>query len=362
MRRAPIQTLRRQWRVPAATVGEMPSRRRTISPSTRVLELERIFLDDSTLTSVVVSAGESEDAVCVSRAWFFAQLTGRLGFGRAIYTRHPVSVMPRPETLVLPAGTTVLDAAQAALNRGEDHRYDDLVVRFEDGGYGTICVAELFAEVAHAQAYAALHDALTELPNRSLFLDRLERARAAAAAGEEALFAVLFVDVDEFKTINDALGHEAGDLALSSVADRLTGVGEGGGLRIVVARLGGDEFGVLVEGVADFAEVVGVVQQIVSALSEPLLVASCSPSTISAPGFRLSVVWRRCRSTCSSSTARSWRGSRAAPGGAWCGASSPWRARSRFSPSRRAWRRGTRWSSCRRRDVSARRAITSRGR
>ena len=91
----------------------------------------------------------------------------------------------------------------------------------------------------HHQAY---HDPLTDLPNRTLFM---ERVREELAGGDAA---VLFVDVDDFKTVNDSLGHGVGDALLVSVAERLRGCVRP---EDTVARLGGDEFAVMLPGVGD---------------------------------------------------------------------------------------------------------------
>ena len=97
-----------------------------------------------------------------------------------------------------------------------------------------------------AMAHQALHDALTELPNRNLLLDRLSQALARTARDENGMVAVLMIDLDRFKLVNDTLGHPAGDELLVGVARRLSDA-----LRPddTVARLGGDEFVVICEGV-----------------------------------------------------------------------------------------------------------------
>jgi diguanylate cyclase (GGDEF)-like protein len=246
----------------------MPSNRATAIPRTPVLAVERMFVDDPTLSSIVVPLGD--DAVCISRVWFFAQLLGDLGYGRSLYARHPISRLPRPTTLILDADTTLMDAAQAVLNQPGDHRYDDIVVRLGKGSFGAVVVAELFAELAHNHAYVGLHDPLTGLPNRRFFFDRLRAAHATRATQPDRTLAVLFVDLDEFKPINDVLGHEAGDLALITVAQRLNRVFGAHALPVTVARLGGDEFGVLIQDAPGADEVVDAVDHFAAELSGPV--------------------------------------------------------------------------------------------
>ncbi len=110
--------------------------------------------------------------------------------------------------------------------------------------------------------FLAHHDVLTELPNRSLFIDRLNQA-LAYARWHERLVAVLFLDIDRFKNINDTLGHEAGDRLLRELATRL---GRCLRERDTVARFGGDEFVILLSDVADSADVNGVAQKILDAI------------------------------------------------------------------------------------------------
>ena len=112
----------------------------------------------------------------------------------------------------------------------------------------------------------AQHDALTSLPNRRLFLDRLENAIARARRSSRQL-ALLFIDLDKFKDINDCFGHEAGDAVLQSVAKRLsTQVRE----TDTVARLGGDEFVVLLENIDSGDKVAEVAAKLCHSVYEAL--------------------------------------------------------------------------------------------
>ncbi|HWG94806.1 MAG TPA: EAL domain-containing protein [Mycobacteriales bacterium] len=114
--------------------------------------------------------------------------------------------------------------------------------------------------------HQAFHDPLTGLPNRTLFLDRLEHARRRSR-GADDLQAVLFVDLDRFKLVNDSLGHRVGDEVLCTVASRMVGVLREGD---TVARFGGDEFTVLLEGLSRPEEAVEAAERVVRALRLPL--------------------------------------------------------------------------------------------
>ncbi len=117
-------------------------------------------------------------------------------------------------------------------------------------------------------AYMAQHDPLTELPNRTLLLDRLKQS-LAGARWRNRRTAVLFVDLDRFKTINDTLGHEVGDRLLQQLAGRFqASVREGD----TVARFGGDEFVILLDDVASGDDVAGVAQKVLQALEPPFQV------------------------------------------------------------------------------------------
>src|SRR5262245_20101170 len=113
----------------------------------------------------------------------------------------------------------------------------------------------------------AFHDALTGLPNRSLFLDRTGRLLERARRHKDSRCAVLAIDADRFKVINESLGSEIGDRMLVALARVLAAsVREGD----TVARLGGDEFGILIEDVRDSSDALAASERIFTPLTEPL--------------------------------------------------------------------------------------------
>ena len=112
----------------------------------------------------------------------------------------------------------------------------------------------------------ALHDRLTGLSNRSLFMDRLERAFSRLERHPDALFAVLFLDFDRFKNINDSLGHLAGDQLLQAIAQRLRETLRPGD---TISRFGGDEFALLLEDVQDLEGATLVAERVQNALRLP---------------------------------------------------------------------------------------------
>lgn len=127
------------------------------------------------------------------------------------------------------------------------------------------------ARAAQRLVYDAKHDALTGLPNRALFLERLEAALTRGCAS-----AVLFIDLDRFKLVNDSLGHAAGDAFLVEIARRFHAATRRAGPEHVLARLGGDEFIVLLEGVADHTAASDFAERLLDAIGAPIDVGSAS--------------------------------------------------------------------------------------
>lgn len=131
--------------------------------------------------------------------------------------------------------------------------------------------------------YMAFHDSLTSLPNRSLFYDRIYHGLARARRGNSKI-ALMLLDIDRFKNINDSLGHDAGDILLKAIAMRLN---ESVRDMDTVARLGGDEFVVVLEGIHDLDDVVFVANKLLATLSRPLEISGHSISTTVSIGVSL---------------------------------------------------------------------------
>ena len=144
-----------------------------------------------------------------------------------------------------------------ASNRMAQDGLNGLVVTARDVEQRKALEAQL-----HHQAF---HDPLTHLPNRAMFYDRVELALARQVGGDR-LIALLFCDLDDFRGLNEELGHAVGDAVLEEAARRLRGC-----LRAAdtAARLGGDEFGILLEGVSGPNEPVQIAQRILAAFAEP---------------------------------------------------------------------------------------------
>jgi diguanylate cyclase (GGDEF)-like protein len=133
--------------------------------------------------------------------------------------------------------------------------------------------------------YETLHDSLTGLPNRTLLLQRLEQAMQRYGAHPNEQFAVLFIDLDRFKVINDSVGHLVGDDLLFQVGGRIRACLK---TRDVVARLGGDEFAVLLEGITEDGKATQIAERIIVELQTPFRLGTKEIFTSASIGIALS--------------------------------------------------------------------------
>jgi diguanylate cyclase (GGDEF)-like protein/PAS domain S-box-containing protein len=138
--------------------------------------------------------------------------------------------------------------------------------------------------VEERMAYGALHDGLTGLPNRELFMDRLKQRMEITKRHSESLFAVLFMDIDRFKVVNDSIGHAYGDQLLIGTARRLQLC-----LRPedTVSRLSGDEFAVLLNEVTDVGDAIRVAERFQARVRETTVLAAINRSTTVSIGITM---------------------------------------------------------------------------
>ncbi len=226
----------------------------------------RVILAKEYTDSILASAGEGICGVDArDRITFANEAAGRItGLGvqglleQEVGRLLPEALEQSEGTLERPDGSTVR-VAYTVTPILKDDRQIGAVVLLRD--------VTRQRDLEHDLRHQALHDGLTDLPNRKLFLDRLDHAMNRARAMAQDTTAVLYLDLDGFKKVNDSLGHNSGDLLLRTAAERLAAAV---GPYDTVARLGGDEFAVLLED-AGPADAERLAQACVGTLAKPFL-------------------------------------------------------------------------------------------
>jgi len=255
-------------------VGGLAQPATPLPATTTCLRVDEQFQATPTCSGLLVTDPERPGQIgLVSRPQFLQQMAGRFGFGRALLGGAPIADLAQWDPVVIDATATIQQAAAAVLDRPPAGRYDELVVRFPDSTWATLSAAAVLEALSRDLAVMALYDGLTGLANREVLLAELTQQCALTPAVGTAL---LFLDLDRFKQVNDAHGHNAGDLLLQTVARRLEAAARPHDLP---ARLGGDEFAVLLTGLptgpgepARTAE--AVARRLVAAISQPVTIGS----------------------------------------------------------------------------------------
>ncbi|MHA7293875.1 putative bifunctional diguanylate cyclase/phosphodiesterase [Arthrobacter sp. HLT1-21] len=240
------------------TLGDLGFEALVLPGSTPSSEIEAAFRSDRGLRAVVVDVEGNQ--FVLTRDQVDDQMTGRLGFGRALNTRATAAALLPRASFSLPPSLDLRAAAAALLERPEEYRYHDLLVTATVPRI--VPVSEVFEALSHVFRHAAHHDPLTGLANR-LCLDELG---PTLLTGHDPLrIAALYVDLDDFKVVNDTFGHRAGDSVLAAFAGRLQASTTPSA---TVVRLGGDEFAVLLQDVGEI-EARDVAHRILQSFSAP---------------------------------------------------------------------------------------------
>lgn len=240
-----------------------------ISPDLRLDTVLRLFADDPSLSMLpVVEEGRPVGLICrrvlVER---FAR-----PFARELAGRKPISEFMDRRPLVVSVTVDLDSLSKAVINNRSDPGMDGFILVEQGGNYAGIGsgfdLMRVLAERKQARLYELAHyDSLTGLPNRLLFHDRLHQVLANARRNGASV-ALLFIDLDRFKLINDTLGHASGDLLLKEVAERVSSVLREGD---TVARMSGDEFSVILPGAGELQHAATVAQKVLDALAPPVL-------------------------------------------------------------------------------------------
>jgi diguanylate cyclase (GGDEF)-like protein/PAS domain S-box-containing protein len=209
------------------------------------------------------------------------------------FTEEHAAQAMRDEQEIIRTGQPLVNVEEKETRPNGDIRWvstTKLPLRDRQGNIvGTFGISRDITERKQAEEQLqrrAFYDPLTELPNRALFLDRLQHMfhRARRALGSP-LFAVLYLDLDRFKAINDSLGHEAGDELLIGTARRLERCLRPGD---TLARMGGDEFTVLLDDIGCEADATGVAERIHQEVAAPLVVRGYEMFTSVSVGIAMS--------------------------------------------------------------------------
>jgi diguanylate cyclase (GGDEF)-like protein len=234
------------------------------------------FLADAALIALPVLNEDASPSAVIDRfpfVEFFSrryrrELFGERGLGHFL-EEHP-EVFPARKPLVVQVDASLDEAARILMSAQPNQLTSALLVAQGARYQGIASSLELLNELARRKQeelfFLAHYDALTHIPNRMLFTDRLGQAcREALRSGREV--GLLFVDVDRFKQVNDSLGHAFGDELLCIIARRMQACARDCD---TVARLGGDEFAVLMDDVHGRADTEALARRLVEAMREPV--------------------------------------------------------------------------------------------
>jgi diguanylate cyclase (GGDEF)-like protein len=257
---------------PAVLTGALVMQRvPPVGPTVTAGEVFARFAHEPALVALAVVDGETVVGVVLRRT-LIEKYAGL--YTRDLFGGKPITHLMDDKPLIVEVHTDLYDLSRTITTQDIQSMFEAFVLT-ENGRYAGIGTGydlmRAITEHTEARLYELAHfDGLTGLPNRLLFLDRLQQAMAQSTR-EERLVAIMMLDLDRFKAVNDTLGHSMGDELLKQIANRLrAAVREGD----TIARLGGDEFTVLLPGVRSIHDATRVGEKILGLFSEPFVMNS----------------------------------------------------------------------------------------
>ena len=259
----------------ATTVDELSRPVDVVEADLPVRRLERVF-GSRHMTCVAVRDADDDDRIgLVTRRRFRAEMSGSLGYGHALLARKTTNDVTDWSPLVVDPERSVLELALTAMDRKEDRRYDEILVRAATWRVAT--TSDLVRSLTSLVAVRTLHDPLTTLPNRSFLLHQLHE-RCSRSRATTARVGLVQLDLASFGTLNAEHGHATGDALLERTAAALRRALPTG---CDVGRTGDDEFTVIatVPGPCDDAEAAAALDSLRSALVAAVEVPTPWPGT-----------------------------------------------------------------------------------
>lgn len=256
------------------TIREIARPTATALTHTTCLEILERLLADSALYAIPVVNDANRPQFLIDRPTYVEFFTKP--YTREIFGRRPVSELVSTNEykchspIIVDAAASIEDVAQIIIDAGMHHMVTGVIVTRESAYLGVANGHDLLNLITRRKQselfYLAHYDHLTGAPNRMLVVDRLQRA-CIEAERHNRLVALLFIDVDRFKIINDSLGHSFGDAVLRILASRLKAAARA---EDTVGRLGGDEFVVLMENLDDSMHAELVARRMIEAMQTPM--------------------------------------------------------------------------------------------
>jgi len=252
-----------------SSVANIISYVETISPTTLMLEVLERFVSNPSLYAIPIVDGNIPIGL-INRNKLIELFSKP--YTRELYGNQPISQSMDKKPIIVDLNETIDDIARIIIDAGMQYMYDGFIITQNNKYVGMGTGHSLLNEITERKQqhfYNLAHfDQLTGLPNRLLFKDRLCHA-CSQANRMNYLGALLFIDIDRFKVVNDTYGHPVGDKLLKAVADRLTSCLRNND---TVARLCGDEFTVILENINHVDIAASISQKIIEALCQPITI------------------------------------------------------------------------------------------